>query len=121
MDGFAVVQNPAVAEPPWSEQMRRVAYDAEDLISCDQLYILIDNYVYLITTSCQHNLRDVGVAGSNPVTPTIDFNRVFTQRDNKNHHLVPDKIFFGPVLVPLSTLVECVSSRLSQCDALRPR
>src|SRR6266851_4026985 len=66
-------------------------------------------------------VRDVGVAGSNPVTPTIDFNRIFTQRDNKNHHLVPDKIFFGPVLVPLSTLVECVSSRLSQCDALRPR
>jgi len=24
-----------------------------------------------------HYLRDVGVAGSNPVTPTIDFNKVF--------------------------------------------
>jgi len=24
------------------------------------------------SASCQHNLRDVGVAGSNPVTPTID-------------------------------------------------
>ena len=50
MDGFAVVQNPEVAEPPWSEQMRRAAYDAEDLISCDKLYILIGIYVYLITT-----------------------------------------------------------------------
>jgi hypothetical protein len=71
------VQNPEVAEPPWSEQMRRAAYVAEGLISCDKVYMLIDNYVYLITTSCQHNLRDVGVAGSNPVTPTIDFHRVF--------------------------------------------
>jgi hypothetical protein len=77
VDGFAVVQNPEVAEPPWSEQMRRVAYVAEGLISCDKLYILIYIYVYLITTCCQHNLRDVGVAGSNPVTPTIDFIRVF--------------------------------------------
>ena len=73
MDGFAVVQNPEVAEPPWSEQMRRAAYVAEDLISCDKLYILIGTYVYLITTSRQHNLRDVGVAGSNPVTPTTYF------------------------------------------------
>ncbi len=72
MDGFAVVQNPEVAEPPWSEQMRRAAYVAEDLISCDELYILIGTYVYLITISRQHNLRDVGVAGSNPVTQTID-------------------------------------------------
>jgi len=72
VDGCAVVQNPEVAEPPWSEQMRRAAYVAEGLISCDKLYILIDNYVYLITKSCQHNLRDVGV-----VTPTIDFVRFF--------------------------------------------
>jgi hypothetical protein len=77
VDGFAVVQNPEVAEPPWSEQMRRAAYVAEGLISCDKVYMLIDNYVYLITTSCQHNLRDVGVAGSNPVTPTIDFHSYF--------------------------------------------
>ena len=77
MDGCAVVRNPEVAEPPWSEQMRRAAYGAEGLISCDKLYILIDNYVYLITKSCQHNLRDVGVAGSNPVTPTIDFPSYF--------------------------------------------
>jgi hypothetical protein len=77
VDGCAVVQNPEVAESPWSEQMRRVAYVAEGLISCEKLYILIYNYVYLITTSCQHNLRDVGVAGSNPVTPTIDFKAYF--------------------------------------------
>jgi hypothetical protein len=25
-----------------------------------------------------HYVRDVGVAGPNPVTPTIDFNRVYT-------------------------------------------
>jgi hypothetical protein len=77
VDGFAVVQNPEVAEPPWSEQMRRAAYVAEDLISCDKVYILIYNYVYLITQSCQHYVRDVGVAGSNPVTQTIDFIMVF--------------------------------------------
>jgi hypothetical protein len=34
--------------------MRRAACGAEGLISCDKLYILIDNYVYLITKSCQH-------------------------------------------------------------------
>jgi hypothetical protein len=46
VDGFAVVQNPEVAELLWSEQMRRAAYAAEDLISCDKVYILIYNYVY---------------------------------------------------------------------------
>jgi hypothetical protein len=53
VDGFAVVQNPEVAEPPWSEQIWRAADVAEDLISSDKIYILIYNYVYLITTLCQ--------------------------------------------------------------------
>ncbi len=56
----------------------------------------------------------------NPVTPTIDFTSVFHQKWIKIRHLVPGKTFFGPVLVPLSTLVKRVSSRLSQCDARRP-
>ena len=61
--------------------MRRAAYVAENLISCDKLYILIYNYVCLITTFRQHYVRDVGVAGSNPVTPTIDFPHFFSHRD----------------------------------------
>ncbi len=66
-------------------------------------------------------VRDVGVAGSNPVTPTIDFINIFYHGCVESRHLVPAKTFFGPVLVPLSTLVERVSSRLSQCDARRRR
>jgi hypothetical protein len=53
--------------------MRRAAYVAEDLISCDKVYILIYNYVYKITTSYQYNLRNVGIAGSNAVTMPIYF------------------------------------------------
>ena len=66
-------------------------------------------------------VRDVGVAGSNPVTPTIDFINISYHECVENRHLVPAKTFFGPVLVPLSTLVKHVSSRLSQCDARRRR
>jgi len=71
VDGFAVVQNPEVAEPPWSEQMRRAVYVAEGLISCDKVYILIYNYVYLITTSC-HATWD---ARFSPIPESSELNR----------------------------------------------
>jgi hypothetical protein len=77
--------------------MRRAAYVAEDLISCDKLYILIYNYVYLITGSCQNNVRDVGVAGSNPVTPTIDFIRYFSASMPSGSGKLPARCQFRPL------------------------
>jgi hypothetical protein len=71
VDGFAVVQNPEVAEPPWSEQMRRAAYVAEDLISCDKLYILIGTYVYLITISRQQFVKSLAGRHARVVLPLV--------------------------------------------------
>src|SRR6266436_4079956 len=61
-------------------------------------------------------LRDVGVAGSNPVTLTIDLIEVFRFRGFEIRHLVPGKAFFGPLLVPVSSRESTV---LGQCGTIK--
>jgi hypothetical protein len=58
----------------------------------------------------QRNLRDVGVAGSNPVTPTIDLIRIFRPPSTNGSR---SKRFTVPKTVPVSAWKNHTMIRLS--------